>query len=682
MSRTTFALLVFAVGCSGAPPPPLTVIAAPEHQPLLDAAMEFVPAPGWAREVSARPEQAVGARPGLRVALVADASCTECFTLQRTGDQVVVKGGAPLGLQYGLYALLEELGYRFHHPWAAHVPTAWQLPASSAAFGVRQAPQIARRALHLHTLHPIEALFDFGVPSAQHLEGAKRTIDFVVKNRGNFVEWYVLADQAGDAAVTAHVAQIIDYAHARGVKVGLSAQLFGKASLQKSFVLFDVDPPMDPGPHLRARLHLLLDGLKVDRLNLTFGEFFGADPAVFVSTVDAVEAALREVAPDAELSATVHVGNYPGLRVSWKGEPLLYYFLVQFADPRIVSLVHTVMYFNLVDSAAGAYLHPDFGEHRAFLLAQLKAGRKTGYYPESAYWVCFDNSVPLYLPVYLRSRFVDLKAVADAAKAGGFAGLDEHNLFSSGWEWSYWQTDAATLRMTWALPETWDAPLRWAFAPWGDAGTKLAAQLAALGEAQHEALINRQLAPYLAGTDQLISVGEGMGLVSVPLRPSFARVASFTPAERAAFDADVLAPLDALAQATDGVLAAVQALGLDADDPFLAEAIDSVEVTALRTRFVRAAFQSARTFGATGADDGSLAEAEGLLTRAKAVIARRHRRMHHPDPKSLVVDAPNPTLYQYGYLREAATACYWRRELAQLRTLVRGTTEAVPGCVL
>ncbi len=656
--------LLFLFAC-GAPPAPLTIVG---PDALVDTAMEFVDAPGWVKSSDA------SARAGLRVVLVADATCTECFTLTRAADTVTVTGGAPLGLQYGLYAVLESMGYRFHHPWKAHVPTTLALPESLPQG--KQSPQIPRRGLHLHTLHPIEAMFDFLMPSQKHLEGARRTIDFAVKNRANFVEWYSLADSPDDPAWKPHTQAIIAYAHARGVKVGLSTQLFGKASLQKSFVLFDEDPPADPKPHLRERLKVLLDGLPVDRLNLTFGEFFGADPDLFVRTIDDVSAVLREVAPDAEMTATVHVGNYDGLRVTYRNEPLLYYFLVKFADERIVPLVHTVMFYNLTDSAGGAYAHDDFSEHREFLFDRIRAGKKVGYYPESAYWVCFDNSVPLYLPVYMRSRFVDLKRIAEVGA------LTEHNLFSSGWEWGYWQTDVATLRMNWQLPETWDAPLKFAFAPFGEKGAQLAAQLAALGEAQHAGLIVAKLSPYLAGTDQLISVGEQRGLVSVPLRPSFQKIAGFTPAQRAAFDAEVLAPLAKLSADTDAVEAAVDALKLDATNLFLAEAIDSVRVTALRTRFVLAAFRAARNFGADSTDDGNIARAEAMLVTAKAAIAQRHRAMLHPDPKSLVNEAPNPTLYQYGYLREAATACYWRRELAELRNLVRAGSEPVPGCVL
>ena len=679
--RAPLALTCLLLACQSVPAP-LTILVTAEQEPLLDAAMEFVSVPGWTKELTALPGQALGGRSGLRVAWIADPACTECFELQRSGDQVVVKGGSPLGLQYGLYALFEELGFRFHHPWRTHEPATVKLPASSPGFDVPQAPQIERRGLHLHTLHPIEAMFDFLVPGQRHLEGARRTIDFVVKNRGNFVEWYVLADSASDPEWKAHTKKIIDYAHQRGVKVGLSAQLFGKASLQKSFVLFDVDPPADPRPVLRGRLKLLLDGLAVDRVNLTFGEFFGADPEVFVSTIDAVNEVLVQVAPTAEMTTTVHVGNYPGLRVTYRNEPLFYYFLVKFADPRIVPLVHTVMFFNLVDSAGGAYLHQDFSEHREFLFERMRTGKKVGYYPESAYWVCFDNSVPLYLPVYIRSRFADLKRISDEATAGGFPGLYEHNLFSSGWEWGYWQTDIATLRMNWKLPEKWSDPLDFAFAPWGESGAKAVAQLTALGEAQHRGLIEGKLAAYLAGTDQLIAVGEARGLVSVPLRPSFEKIAAFTAAERASFDAGVLARLEKLSAETDAVETAITALALDAEDPFLAEILDSVQVTALRTRFVLELFRAARNFGADGKDDGGITRAAALLVTAKTAIGKRHRNMLHPDPQSLVNEGPNPTLYQYGYLREAGSACYWRRELAEVRNVILKTGENVPGCVL
>ena len=35
-----------------------------------------------------------------------------------------------------------------------------------------------------------------------------------------------------------------------------------------------------------------------------------------------------------------------------------------------------------------------------FLFDRLENGLPVAYFPESAYWVAFDNSVPTYLPMY------------------------------------------------------------------------------------------------------------------------------------------------------------------------------------------------------------------------------------------------------------------------------------------
>ena len=42
----------------------------------------------------------------------------------------------------------------------------------------------------------------------------------------------------------------------------------------------------------------------------------------------------------------------------------------------------------------------------------------------------------------------------------------------------------------------------------------------------------------------------------------------------------------------------------------------------------------------------------------------------------------NQTEYQYGYLYEADTLCYWLRERVQVNNLLTGAGDEVPGCVL
>jgi hypothetical protein len=71
-----------------------------------------------------------------------------------------------------------------------------------------------------------------------------------------------------------------------------------------------------------------------------------------------------------------------------------------------------------VEDAGGAYAHDTFDEHRAFLEENLAAGETVGYFPETAFWVAFDNSGPTYLPLYVRSRWTDLAAFRDLEDHG------------------------------------------------------------------------------------------------------------------------------------------------------------------------------------------------------------------------------------------------------------------------
>jgi hypothetical protein len=76
-----------------------------------------------------------------------------------------------------------------------------------------------------------------------------------------------------------------------------------------------------------------------------------------------------------------------------------------------------------------------------FLLAEHQK-RETWYYPESAYWITFDVSVPMLLLPYLKARLTDI----DSCAAHHIPG---HLTFSSGWEWGYWLVDWSIARWSW-----------------------------------------------------------------------------------------------------------------------------------------------------------------------------------------------------------------------------------------
>ena len=597
-----------------------------------------------------------------------------------------VHGGGILGIQYGLAELLEAIGFRFFHPWATKAPSTFALPDKSGAFGHVFTPEMSRRGLHLHTLHPIESYYAFWEPGARQLQDARRISDWLVKNRGNYLQWAaldnILLSTQAQADWAAHTQAILADAHQRGLKVGLGFEMFGTANLQYSYVALDTESEPDPKALVDQRLHTVLDGLPFDTIDISFGEFSGTDPNVFLQSLNLISQELLAIAPATELAATVHLDASPSLQVTYDGQTLPYYFLVQFADPRITPWIHSVMYFDLFQNADGAYGYQTFSQHLAYLQNRLKASQPVAYFPESAYWIAFDNSVPTYLPVYMRSRWFDMSQLRSQATQDGYSGLAQHVLFSSGWEWGYWQNDYATLRMNFGFPASWDVEVQEMFAPWGSKGAKLAAQIAALGELQSRTLIDQALSPYLAGQDAVIDVGAEMGIVSQPQRVKFSAVAAMSASDRASFQAAVLASLSSLQSSTESIQAAVAGIGLDRSDPWLGETLDGIDVDVDRTRFINALYESVVSFAETGGDGGWLAKADAALADAQSVVARRHSHLHYPNPGFLTETTVNDTLYQYGYLYEADTLCYWQRERLQARAVVLGDESPEPSCVL
>lgn len=683
---STFLLALSFAACSS---PSLTVLAGDDSAAVATAFAAYVPNGLVHERTSADPVAALASTSGPRAALVVDLACGDCYEIAPSGGGAfVVHGGSLLGVQYGLAQLLEVGGVRFYHPRASRVPASLSLPAAAPEYGVTVTPQKSLRGLHLHTLHPIESHFDFWVPSAAHLDGAERVVDWLVKNRGNFLDWTALddidADDATYAAWHDHTKAILDYAHARGVQVGIEVEMFHGGDLQNGYdLLTDADlQSADTHPVLQQRFAKLVGDLPFDELTVGFGEFFGTSPDVFIQQLDNAYDALQAVRPGMEMSALVHVGNGASQHVQYMGMDILYYFLVKYANPAIVPWIHSVMYYDLFEDAGGAYQHDDFSLHRQYLLDRLAAHQPVAYYPEDAYWVAFDDSVPTYLPIYVYTRALDLAQIDQTSVAGGGDPLGAHVAFSTGWEWGYWQNDYASLRMSYQAPETWHAPIDQMFAPYGDAGAALSAQIANLATIQHDALIGKRLAAYLAGNDFLLDSGYQSGIISQPHRPSFADVAAMSASDRATYETTVLDPLDRLAADTAAAFTAVDAVGIAHDDPWYSEVHDGFAVDADRTRFIAALYRAAAVSADGGAVDDLLAAADGALADARKVIGHRHAHLHDPEPSRLLDEENNVTQYKYGYLNEADTLCYWVRERGLFAQQIQGSSETPPGCVL
>ena len=618
----------------------------------------------------------------LRIAVVVDLTCTECYRIDPAGDDAwIVHAGDRLGAQYGAAHALENLGYRFRSPFASYAPTVPRFdPAAAASLGVEHAPQIRVRGFHIHTLHPIEGHFALWQPGPEGLAEAERIFHWVIANRGNYIQWVGLDDimePERHAAWRDYTAQLIERAHALGLRVGFNMQLFGQSNLQRAFDLSDDRTGMVPlAEELAARLPLIIDGVPFDVYDLSFGEFFGADPDEFVNAVNAVSDELRARAPAAEMHALIHVGA--DQRVTYQGQDVIFYFLVQFARPRIIPDIHTVMYYDLYEDAGGAYHHDDFAEHRQYLLDRIAAGEPAAYHPETAYWVAFDNSVPVYVPLYVRSRWLDLDRLAsDPAAMGG--ALDEHLIFSSGWEWGYWLHDYTALRASYSRPAAYRDLIVDAFG--ADLGSAVD-PVVELIELQHAALLEGRLAAYLAGRDIAIDTGRELGIVSQPDRVLFSDLSAADPATRDAFAADVLTRLDALAAALADLDDRVADLGLGGE--WGDELRDGFAITALRARFVATAYHAvlAQLAGDIPAATAAHDELLDLMNRATAVVRERRDHLHAPRGSMLVERTGNSTFYAYGYLYMADTLCFWTRELRQVEAVMGIQSDPPSDCLL
>ncbi len=692
MLRWVVVLAFLACGsCGPGEPPPVPAdlvvfVARGERAPIddlvahlpeaLDAGVRAVDDP-----VASMASSAEGTR---RIALVVEPSrCEGCFRLERTGSGFVVRGDAPLGVQYGLGALLEAMGVRFLHPQRTFVPGSLSEPEASI-FDRDEEPEIALRGLQLHILHPIEPYFDVWEPSEENLAESADTIHWLVMNRANYVTWTALDDLQGRnevrrEAVLTHQRAIVEHAHLRGIRVGLGIQIFGLSNLQHAFDL--VDAGDDPAVSIPERLQVI-SSVPYDAINLSFGEFFAADPAAFIASVELAYDGVHAVWPEALVTGTIHVGEFEDTRVTYMGMEQLYYFLVQYVDRPLRPWVHTVMYYGLWGDAGGAYNHEEFSEHRDFLLARLAAGEEVGYHPETAYWVAFDVNVPTYLPIYVRARWDDLFRIREAATAGMHGGLEDHIVFSTGWEWGYWQNDWAVLRMSWRTPDRYEDLVHDMLAPLPD-GPAAADAVIALADVQQDALIDHRLAAYLAGQDGTFELGYTRGFWSQPRRPSMAEVRAMTPEQRAALETEVVDRLATLVTDTQAILDDVEALPAVATDPFLAELRDGLAIDVARTEHARALWQAAVHMA--GGVDATADEAamDAALEQARVIVERRHAALWDPDPEEILADRiNNALLYRNGYLREADQLCFWDRERVQYRNEFHGEMTPVPGCVL
>jgi len=624
----------------------------------------------WGEPIAPKAGRPDGAGPAIWLTTAEDARPASArdrgYTLRREGDVVLVWASDPGDLVFGVYALLEELGARFFHPQEEIVP-AWGRPHLPASLDVTREPAFDRRGFQMHTLHPIEAYEALNEPGERNLREAQELIDWVVKTGHNELQWWALGQVDDYRALVPHLLAIHAYARARGVGLRIKVQTFESSSLQNGLALVgDID---DGEAEIDEKL-LEIMAVPWDGVELALGEFLANDPIRLVELLDHATETMAHIAPDTRLSVVNHVGNYPDLYVDYQGTTTFLYPLPKYCDTRLVNSIHTVFFFDLFRDW-GAYGHDDFGFHREFLFEQAEV-RTVRYIPESAYWASADIDVPVFLPSYITARQIDVAGIVREQTMRGTRPVEGHILFTSGHEWGYWLTDYLTGRMLWDPEADVAEHLAHVGRGLGDCGADVMGAVDAVRLAQDSSLFDRRLAGYLGGEDFADDFGKLAGFVTTPERMPFETVFAMTEPERQSFEAAVVDELEAYAAASEQPLETLRAKCAAVEPTlgsFCRELADATEVTRLRAlhsvSLYRAVLASAR-----GSDPAPHLESAVAHRDAAAIGVARRETEYRYGAARLTEPRANLTAYDWGYLRQTSTLCYWLRQEDQVTGLI------------
>jgi len=346
------------------------------------------------------------------------------------------------GISCGLYGLLQEkLGFKFYHPRETNIPkwTNWQLPET---FEWSATPRFDKKGFHLHTMHPLELtepLLDDKFPGG--IEQVKEYINWLARNGQNYFEFNLL-ESINLKTWSAYAKQITYYCHQRGIISGLDVSLH--MLQQKAFQLYRNFPAswLSKEKQMDKRLAKLFEA-DWDVLNVEFSatEFSSGN----VKKKKQLQLHLGKTLSEtyhAKLMGRKHVVKDSEL-VSGKKRKKDYVMndIETELDKQRGILIHTVMFYSVSEEKAPVYRNKNL-RHMLDLLLKEKEVRETWYYPESAYWITFDNSIPMFLMPYLSTRLDDI-LLMDSLQIPG------HVTFSSGWEWGYWLFDWSIARWSW-----------------------------------------------------------------------------------------------------------------------------------------------------------------------------------------------------------------------------------------
>jgi len=612
-----------------------------------------------------------------------------------------------IGLHFGAYQLLKELGYGFLHPLEQLIPSPFRLPSSPV--DVTEMPRWGVRGWHYHTEHPLELTeflngMDSGNTPWASMQGEfAQFAEWLGANRQNRIEFILLWTREWDEFAWSTTRQerltkIVDILHAFGVAAGADVPL----AEQQQHAWYFTGPRYTTEQQF-ANISKHIDWILVADFDFIatesgFSEFTHPNCTLMLSWMN---------------FAVDHVmTNYEGKRVYIKchcstgqvcpeyvnpesGEPINFNFLPAYATPDLGIYPHTVQIYTLTEPAP-TYGNQNFTYMLEFLV-QETGRREVIYHPETAYWVNYDIDLPLFLPpVYGANRLTDLRIIDEATGAVQRDMQGQIN-FGSGWEWAYWLGDMLCVEASWdplmtmsdeeALQYSLQEGLR-SFGP-SSAVDGLVTVLMDFITTETNLLIygnwngtepsnvvRRNGQAYLQGWDTwsewsaLVAPGDA----TQPAKLTFQEVRSpIHPLGKKEDLPDYVSEIQPLLNAMQlnftaltNQLADLRPQMYPEALPFFDEIVDSANITALRAQEVYLLYEYVwGTLHHTPSwRSQRIEEANKVLVQVEEVI--RRRESHYRVPVDRIAGwRKNPTAYNYGYLWTVHSAYYFWRDYSQ-----------------
>lgn len=577
----------------------------------------------------------------------------------------VLRSPSPFGIACGLYGLLQDaLGFAFYHPRETYIPNLSAKWPLTERFTMEVRPKFRKAGFHLHTMHPIELaepLFNPQLPGA--LNEVKEYIDWLARNEQNVFD-FSLMESVDRKTWIKHAKAFTEYARQRGVLTSIDVSLH--MIQQKSFQLYRNAPMSFRSKKAQIRKNLdWLFGAHWDIINMEFNsaEFLTGNATKRDELRRFVQAETEK--RGAKLMGRQHVVKEENDIAQIGGKQTL----ITGADNGRGVLAHTVMFYSMTEPHAPVYENENLRHIYDFMLRENRV-RETWFYPETAYWVTFDSSVPIFPLPYLSSRLADI----DTAAAYDVEG---HLTFSSGWEMGYWLFDWSVAR--WSRRVTLngkpvaESPTQFLYGkPFQRNTGKVLDSLLALHE---NYLKEKNLIAYLTAQTVTDEIPKGVRTEFHP-RPPFTygwlRNKS-DEAVRAAVEKNVIAPLREFA----GRSATFTDKLADKDEhnPLETELCQALRLTEMRARhraFILEYLLSVSAHKESKANPVKYALLDSAAAVRQDAMWANHRlkiRFRY-DKERLTGKFPRGssyTSYDFGYLYTAQTLHFWEREEQQAR---------------